>query len=126
MYDVVENARLKRYAAMIERFNEEYPGAWGLIYQTDVCTRLEHMPRVKAMLEDKHAKKIAKGKESDFNPEMPWDAVFDHVIHKEKEWWDTNIHRPGSQILSKAASAEKFVEGDAIVGGTGYDGIVQP
>ena len=61
MYDVVENARLKRYAAMIERFNEEYPGAWGLIYQTDVRTRLEHMPRVKAMLDDKRANNIAKG-----------------------------------------------------------------
>ena len=72
MYQVVRNARLKRYAAFIEKLNDDYPGAWGLIYQAEVRTRLEHTPRVKADLEDKRAKALAKNSDSDFDAEWPW------------------------------------------------------
>lgn len=126
MYEVVRNARLKRYAALIEKLNDDYPGAWGLIYQAEVRTRLEHMPRVKADLEDKHAKALAKNRDTDFDPAWPWDCVFEQILHGEKEWWDEHVHRPGTQILAKVATAETFVEGDALIASPGAAASANP
>ena len=43
------------------------------------------MPRVKGDLEDKRAKALAKNRASDLDVAMPWDSVFDQILHDEKE-----------------------------------------
>ena len=60
MFDVVPGGPVRGYAEMLGELDARYPDAWGLMYQTDVRTRNEILPRVKANCIARHARAMAK------------------------------------------------------------------
>ena len=68
MFDVIVPAWLDRYARKVQRYNDEHPEAWGVIYQTDVRARLEHALEVRERLEAAHATAIANNMPSSHDP----------------------------------------------------------
>ena len=121
MYDVIVPAFLDRYAAWIQQLNDENPECWGIIYQSDVRARLEHAPDVREQLEDAYAEAIVNNKRTDYNPEKPWNAVWNALVQEEDKYWFKHVEHPGLRISAGTAKPSDYIEDDAPVKRPGTD-----
>ena len=103
----------------ISKYNREYPGAWGIIYQADVRTRNELAPELKAKSQYKSMQDCidGQGHRSDFDPQRPWDYVFQRIVEKEIPWWLDLVDKPGMMVISDSAKPARYIEGDALTRG---------
>ena len=114
MFNVVSPGRLRRYADKIASYVNRAPDAWGVIYQADVRTRNEHLPRVYEKAKEKHAEALARGFTTEWNPEKPWEEVMRRIVDDEMVWWYDLIEIPFQSIVPGAAKPAAFVSTDAI------------
>ena len=103
------------YKDIIDDFHRTYgPACWALIYQVDVRTRLEYSVQLKREAEDEREEWLKKGLVHDFNPEQPWEYVFDYLTSdKAKEYWRTEIKDKCLLIKADAAKVEDYIDDDA-------------
>ena len=103
------------YKDIVDEFYRTYgPACWALIYQVDVRTRLEYTVQLKREAEEEREEWIKKGLVHDFNPEQPWEYVFDYLIgDKSKEYWRSEIKDKCLLIKADAAKVEDYIEDDA-------------
>ena len=67
------------YGRLISTYSERYGSlTWPLLYQCDVRCRLEHMERLRRVLERKFVDATARGQAPSvqFDPKHPWDSVW--------------------------------------------------
>ena len=118
MFQLVSPARLDRYAAKIQAYDDELPDTWGLIYQTDVRARLEVAPNTREDLEREYAHAIVNNQATEYNPEFPWDGVFERLVSGEKDFWEKSLDKPGFRISSGKREAGPLRRGGCADGGT--------
>ena len=91
MLDTVDLGTLLKYKEKIEKFHDRYgEKIWAVLYQ------------------------VAKGSSTDFDPDRPWNYVWQVVIGDESFWRD-EVTEPGVLILTKVANVGEMLEGDARV-----------
>ena len=113
MLDAVDLGHLLRYKTMVERFHDKYgERVWSVIYQGDVRCRLENMPRLKRVAQAAHDKSTRAGGTTDFDPKRPWNYVWLKAV-EDQEFWREEVTDPCFLILTKIASKEEVVLGDA-------------
>ena len=112
MFAVVVPAWLDRYARMIQRWADEYPEAWGLIYQAEVRAREEHTPDVRERLEEEYAEALVRNHPTRYNPKMPWNAVWEALVMHESAYWYKAIEKPGLLLLAGTARISEFLDED--------------
>ena len=115
MLDTVDLGTLLKYKEKIEKFHDRYgEKIWAVLYQADVRCRLELMERTKRTLVSAHEAALAKGSTTDYDPNRPWNYVWQVVIGDEGFWRD-EVTEPGMLILTKVANVGEMVEGDGSV-----------
>ena len=72
------------------------------------------MERTKRTLVSAHEAALAKGSTTDYDPNRPWNYVWQVVIGDEGFWRD-EVTEPGMLILTKVANVGEMVEGDGSV-----------
>ena len=119
MYNVITPERLDAYSEKIATLHAKNPALWPLLYQADVRTRLEHMPRVRDDLQGEYDKAISNGQVPDtitfFNPVQPWEGVFDWIVKGEAKWWKGQYEDPCLYITCDASELSYHVDSDAPV-----------
>ena len=116
MWNIICPAFLDRYARKIRKYADEFPEAWGLIYQADVRCRLEYAPEVRERLEDQHAEDEENNKRSHYEVDRPWNSVFRALLSKEEsDFWYRNVEKPGLLILAGSAKPGDVIGDDAPV-----------
>ena len=91
MLDAVGLAALHGYEMAIERLSRTYPAAWHLIYAADEVARSAQSNRLRSkIMMDIRA---GKGHPEGFNPNRPWDYVY-NMLAKDETFWRTQVHTP--------------------------------
>ena len=112
---------LTAYRTRIEKLHTRYGNrVWALLYQADVRCRLEHMPRTKMRLLQRHQDAIAAGGVSAFSPASPWSDVFTEVAADDR-YWNDEVVEPALMVLTDSGSLRDLVSGDARTGRQGVD-----
>ena len=112
---------LTAYRTRIEKLHTRYGNrVWALLYQADVRCRLEHMPRTKMRLLQRHQDAIAAGGVSAFSPASPWSDVFTQVAADDR-YWNDEVVEPALMVLTDSGSLRDLVSGDARTGRQGVD-----
>ena len=117
MLDAVDLGTLQKYREKIEKYHDRYGDKiWAVLYQADVRCRLELMERTKRNLAAKHDVAVQQGTTTSYDPQRPWNLVWQTVI-SDDSFWKEEVTEPGILILTKVAGISEMVEGDASVGG---------
>ena len=115
MLDTVDLGTLLKYKEKIEKFHDRYgENIWAIVYQADVRCRLELMERTKRQLAAAHEAAPSSGGATQYDPNRPWNMVWQSVIADEA-FWRVEVIEPGMLILTKVANAGEMLEGDARV-----------
>ena len=115
MLDIADLGVLMQYHDQIARYHSRYgPATWLLIYQSDVRTRLEHMPRTRRDLELAHSAAVSAGHTTFYDHKRPWNAVFREVL-KDGVWWRAELEEPALFFNARCQALGNLVAGDAPV-----------
>ena len=82
---------------------------------------MEHAPDVGEQLEDASAGALVNNKRTDYNPEKPWDAVWNALVQEEDKYWFKHVEKPGLRISAGTAKPSDYIEDDAPVKCPGSD-----
>ena len=86
-FDAVGLGPLLDYCRLIGRYATRYGSlTWPLLYQCDVRCRLEHMERLRRVLERNSAAATARGQARvvHFDKDRPWDSVWSAAVDDKK------------------------------------------
>ena len=115
---------LEAYANWIRKLAQRYGHeCWGLLYQADHRGRLEHLERLRrrGSVSYQTAVLAASGHQTPvvhmFDPGKPWDYCFDQLI-ADKEFWQEQHTEGALMIRAKVSAESKFIDGDAVTGGS--------
>ena len=88
--------------------------AWPLQNQCDVRCRLEHMERLRSVLERNYAMALSRGQAPaiPFDPSRPWDSVWSAAVD-DHAFWHRQFEEPALIILTKAGRLTDVVAGEA-------------
>ena len=115
MLDLVDLGTLIAYRDTISRYHSRYGIAcWLIIYQTDVRTRLEQMPRNARRLASLHNAALVSGHTTAFTPLRPWGCAMQAAID-ETNWWRAELEEPALLALTKSQALGHLIAGDAAV-----------
>ena len=115
MLDTVDLGTLLTYKEKIEKFHDRYgEKICAILYQADVRCRLELMERTKRQLAAAHEAATSSGGTTQYDPNRPWNMVWQSVIADEA-FWRAEVIEPGMLILTKVANVGEMLEGDARV-----------
>ena len=87
---------------------------WPLLYQCDVRCRLEHMERLRRVLERESVAALARSQSPavPFNSACPWDSVWTAVTEDQK-FWHRQFEEPALLILTRTGRLTDVVTGEA-------------
>ena len=113
--DIVKIARTSNYHEVFKHYISRYgERVWHIMYQADVRMRQEEMPRLCRQGMEEYNTAIAAGGSHAFNPEKPWDWVWDQAV-KHSSFWRRELEEPCFLVLSKAAPIQSMLDGDAAI-----------
>ena len=115
MLDAVDLGNLLRYRNLVERYHDRFSEkVWSVVYQGDVRCRLEHMPRLKRIVQADYDAAMAAGTAppSGFDPNRPWNYVWGKAC-EDYVFWREEVNDPCFLILTKIANSNEIIEGDA-------------
>lgn len=106
---------LEAYYDLVKKFAVRYGQAsWPFIYQAETCLRRDHLERIRCV-ESRHLNaSLAKGLTTDFNPEEPWNHLYNLAI-ADKTYWHDQCVQPCILICAKAKAPDSFVQGDCSI-----------
>ena len=108
---------LMDYARLTTGYATRYGTAtWPLLYQSDVRCRLEHMERLRRVLERDSAAAKARGQApaTPFDPSQPWNSVWVAAVDDTK-FWHHQFEEPALLILTRAGRLSDVITGEAPV-----------
>ena len=102
---------------IIARFGER---AYPLMYQADVRTRNEQMPRLLRDELEKHNSLTNVPADYHFDPARPWDCVFRTIVDEsmQAKWWLRQLERPAMMMVCSSTTIGQVLGGDAPIGHT--------
>ena len=104
-----------RHSYCLQGHHSRYGTAcWLIIYQTDVRTRLEQMPRNCRRLASRHNAALVAGGTTDFTPARPWGHALQAAMD-ETNWWRSELEEPALLALTKSQALGQLIAGDAAV-----------
>ena len=102
------------YGRLISTYSERYGAlTWPLLYQCDVRCRLEHMERLKRVLERKFVDATARGQAPSvpFDQTRPSDSVWTAAC-EDFGFWHVHFEEP-ALILTKSGRLSDIITGEA-------------
>ena len=108
---------LIRYQTLIKTFHSAYgPVCWALLYQAETRMRLEQFERILRRGELQHAAAMQpQGAPTDFDPNMPWEWVFEQAVECEHTFWTDEFERPEVFVKTKIDKIADHLGADAAV-----------
>ena len=79
------------------------PAAWLILYQADVRTRAELLPRMRLRLDAAHTVATNAGHTTPFDPVRPWNYTLMAAIEDTK-WWHIEVEEPSLLLVSRSQS----------------------
>ena len=115
LLDLVDLGTLIAYRDIITKYHARYGAScWLIIYQTDVRTRLEQLPRNCRRLASLQNAARAAGGTTSFTPARPWGHALQAAMD-ETNWWRQELEEPALLALTKAQALGQLIAGDAAV-----------
>ena len=99
--------RLEKYAKTIAALNRDYPSMWWAICMADIKMRRAHLERVRRRLTSEHHELTTAGLRSDFDPAMPWDAVFREAA-RDRDFWDKEVDKKVVQFATHQRTKDEL------------------
>ena len=97
---------------------DEFPEyLWPLLYQADVRARSEHLLKVARRCREAKKKADDDGVSHPYDPEKPWHYPFELLATAEDKFWNREFREPAKDIMTKLATVDDAVDGDAPVAG---------
>lgn len=107
---LVSKAPLANYAKKVARLHSMYGAqVWHVLYQADVRMRSEHMENLFYELSEKHAAAVIAGTPSDFDTDMPWDAVWKAAIG-DRDFWEEEFTIDAGLVVNRHKSLSSVVK----------------
>ena len=107
----VDPEHLDVYAEKIRGWSAEYPGCWFIIYTADCRMRAEEFERIRRAAEQRHQRRTQEGRDSDFDPNRPWNRVFANASAPiSAPWWDETLKDNALLYLNNIQSAAQAVD----------------
>ena len=115
MLEAFTLSTLEAYKDLISLYARRYgPGAWAIIYQTDVRCRLEHLDRMRRRAREDPTS--GDGPEySRFTEERPWEYCLRLAI-KDFAFWHTELEEPARMVATRMARPASILGNDALIG----------
>ena len=116
------------YSRLISTYAERYGSlTWPLLYQCDVRCRLEHMERLRRVLERKFVDATARGQAPSlhFDPKHPWDLVWTAAC-EDFGFWHVQFEEPALIILTKSGRLSDIITGEAPIEHSSQSSSHQP
>lgn len=119
MLDVMDLGPLQMYKAKVELLHGRYGESkvWALLYQADTRARLEHMPRVKLSLYQKHQEAVSSGGTTPYDDSRPWNFTL-HTLANDDKFWAHEFVEPALIVLADAKGAAPVTSDDARIAGS--------
>ena len=115
MLEAVGISNLDKYLKRHRTYAERYGATvWHLQYQSDVRMRSERLVRIRRIGEQEYAKAQMAGKLHDFDPNKPWDWVWQYAA-EDDQWWRNEFEERALLVLSRTSSLARMIDGDAPV-----------
>ena len=116
------------YGRLISTYSERYGSlTWPLLYQCDIRCRLEHMERLRRVLERKFVDATARGQAPSiqFDPKRPWDSVWTAAC-EDFGFWHVQFEEPALIILTKSGGLSDIITGEAPIEHSSQSSSHQP
>ena len=116
-FEVVGLGPMFDYGRLISTYSERYGAlTWPLLYQCDVRCRLEHMERLRRVLERKFVDATARGQAPSvpIDQARPWDSVWTAAC-EDFGFWHVQFEKPALIILTKSGRLSDIITGEAPV-----------
>jgi len=111
---------LDNYAEMVRDFHSRYTAeVWFVLYTAEVRMRSERFERLRRAAENEHAKVVAAGGSSSFDPKRPWNRVFADAV-ADRDWWSENFTEPAILYRTRIQTAAAITDD-----GTGHEAKTQ-
>lgn len=119
MLDVMDLGPLQMYKAKVELLHGRYGESkvWALLYQADTRARLEHMPRIKLSLYQKHQEAVNSGGTTPYDDGRPWNYTL-HTLANDDKFWAHEFVEPALIVLADAKGTGPITSDDAKIAGT--------
>ena len=114
-FGAVSLGPLMDYSRLITGYATRYGAAtWPLLYQTEVRCRLEHMERLRRVLERDCAVATARGQApaTPSDPCQPWNSVWVAAVD-DVRFWHHQFEEPALLILTRAGRLSHVITGEA-------------
>ena len=108
---------LIRYQTLIKKFHTAFgTTCWALLYQAETLMRLEQFERILRRGELQHAAaQLPQGLPTDFDPNQPWEWVFQQAAESEQTFWTDEFERPAVLVKTKADRMMDHLGADAAI-----------
>ena len=64
---------------------------------------------------NKHEEALANGRRANFDPNRPWNMVWETMIEDMGSWWWNHVEKPAFMISVDEKTVKDYVDGDAPV-----------
>ena len=84
MLRIATTSTVQEYCSRIAYLTDLYgPECWHIIYKADVQARKYHLERCRRDLAHQHSMSTARGYYSPFDPSMPWEHAYRHLLQDQ-------------------------------------------
>ena len=116
MMEHVPAETLSHYPDRVQGYADEFPEyLWPLLYQADVRARSEHLLKIARRCREAKQKADDDGVSHPYDPEKPWHYPFELLATAEDKFWNREFREPAKDIMTKLATMDEAVDGDAPV-----------
>jgi hypothetical protein len=113
LLDLADLGTLLSYEKQIFRYHSRYGAAsWLILYQADVRTRAEFLPRLRLRLDAAHTIAVNAGNITPYDVHRPWNYTVRAAI-EETKWWHVEVEEPSLLLTSRSQSMAHLATGDA-------------
>ena len=100
MLDAADLGLLLQYKSKVERLHDRFGDkTWALLYQADVRCRLEHLPRARVELKQRHLEAVALGNTTAYDDLRPWNEAYRAVADADK-FWSEEFFEPALLVIA--------------------------
>ena len=113
MLDAADLGPLLQHKSKVERLHDRFGDkTWALLYQADVRCRLEHLPRARMELKQRHLEAVALGNTTAYDDLRPWNEAYRAVADADK-FWSEEFIEPALLVIADRSAMHSLVADDA-------------